>query len=92
MRSTWNEYNEMNFKLDFSYKDLVTINHKFDELPEVTIGSTNIRIEPSINYLINNKLKAEIYYIREHMKAKTSAQAERITHQGGVRLTFTLTQ
>lgn len=84
--------NEMNFKLDFSYKDLVTINHKFDELPEVTIGSTNIRIEPSINYLINNKLKAEIYYIREHMKAKTSAQAERITHQGGVRLTFTLTQ
>lgn len=91
-KKTLNLENEMNFKFDFSIRDNVTINHKFDALPEVTTGSKTITTSPSVNYVINNKLKAEIYYTRERVKPKTSAFYPRITNRGGLRLTFTLTQ
>jgi cell surface protein SprA len=55
--------NELNVKFDFSYRDDKTINHVLDQRNSVaTRGMKTIRIAPSIDYIINNKMTLRFFY------------------------------
>lgn len=85
--------NEINFRVDFSYRDNVTINHRLDqEISEPTSGMTTIRISPSIDYVINKRLNIKIFFDRNRSIPKTSASFPITNTRAGVTLRFALTQ
>jgi len=85
--------NDLNFKLDVSYRDDVTINHLLDQEQTVpTRGSRVIRISPSIDYAVNKFVNVRIFFDRSRTIPKTSASFPITNTQGGVTIRFSLTQ
>ena len=85
--------NDLNFRFDFSIRDNVTTNRKLDQkINDDTKGSRTIRIAPSIDYMINQRLNLKLFYDRTDTKPKT-AQSPPITNtRGGLTIRFTLGQ
>lgn len=55
--------NELDVKFDFSYRNDKTVNHVLDqELSVATRGMKTIRIAPSIDYIISNRLTIRLFY------------------------------
>ena len=55
--------NELDIKFDFSFRDDKTVNHVLDQNNSVaTRGMKTIRISPSIDYAINNRLTIRLFY------------------------------
>jgi len=85
--------NDLNFKLDVSYRDDVTINHLLDQEQTVpTRGSKVIRISPSIDYAVNKFVNVRLFFDRSRTIPKTSASFPITNTQGGVTIRFSLTQ
>ncbi len=85
--------NDLNFKLDVSYRDDVTINHLLDQEQTVpTRGSRVIRISPSIDYAVNKFVNVRLFFDRSRTIPKTSASFPITNTQGGVTIRFSLTQ
>lgn len=84
--------NEINFKFDFSYRDNVTFNQRLDqEVSEPTRGMKTIRVSPSIDYVINNRLNIRIFFDRNRSIPATSASYPITNTKAGVTLRFSLT-
>lgn len=85
--------NDLNFKLDVSYRDDVTINHLLDQEQTVpTRGSRVIRISPSIDYAVNKFVNVRLFFDRSRTIPKTSASFPITNTQGGVTIRFSLAQ
>jgi len=85
--------NDLNFKLDVSFRDDVTINHLLDQEQTVpTRGSRVIRISPSIDYAVNKFVNVRLFFDRSRTIPKTSASFPITNTQGGVTIRFSLTQ
>ncbi len=85
--------NDLNFKMDFSYRDDKTINHLLDQDQAVaTRGSKIIRISPSIDYAVNKFVNVRIFFDRSRTIPATSASFPITNTQAGVTIRFSLTQ
>jgi cell surface protein SprA len=85
--------NDLNFRFDFSYRDNITINHRIDEAtPQITSGNKTITIQPSIDYIISDRLNIRIFYDRTQTIPKISSGFPTTNSKGGITLRFSLTQ
>ncbi len=83
--------NDINFVVDVSYRDNVTLNNRLDqEISEPTAGMKTIRVAPSITYVINQRLNIRIFLDRTRSIPATSASFPITNTRAGVTLRFTL--
>ena len=84
---------DLNFKLDFSYRDDITVLHELDtEDVEAfpTRGLQTIRISPSVDYDVNKRLNVRLFFDYSKTNPKTSAQFPITNTQGGLTIRFSL--
>lgn len=83
--------NDMNFKLDFSLRDRKTVIYRADvEDAEVSSGAKNITINPSIDYVLNQRFNISMFYDGNITKPYTSQTFNTSFSNFGVSLRFTL--
>ncbi len=85
--------NEMEFKFDFSYRDDKTVNHILDQNNHVaTRGMKTIRISPSIDYIINNRLTLRLFVDYNQTIPAVSTSFPITNVRGGLTVRFSLAQ
>jgi len=69
--------NDMNFKLDFSINDTKTLIYRADVSgAEVSSGSNNIAVRPSVDYALNKRFTMRLFYDSTITKPYTSQAFE----------------
>jgi len=82
--------NDFRFDLAMSISDNTTIIRKIDvNLNRYTAGMVNIRITPSVNYQINQKINMALRYNRNVMNPKIATQFYTALTDFGVELRYT---
>lgn len=85
--------NDMNFRLDLSYRDDRTVNNRLDaDLVIPTSGQKVIGIAPSIDYVVNNRLNLRFFYDRRQTIPVISTAYPITNTRGGLTLRFMLAQ
>jgi len=85
--------NDMNFRLDLSYRDDKTVNNRLDaDLVIPTSGQKVIGIAPSIDYVVNNRLNLRFFYDRRQTIPVISTAYPIVNTRGGITLRFMLAQ
>ena len=87
--------NDLSFNFDFSIRDNVTWLYRLYPNPDetnadVTSGVKTIQISPSIDYVINSKLRASLFYDYTRTVPWTSQSFPVTNMQGGLRIGFSL--
>lgn len=83
--------NELNFKCDVSYRDNVTFSQRLDQqVSEPTRGMKTIRVSPSIDYIINSKLRVKLFFDRNRSIPATSASFPITNTRAGITISFSL--
>lgn len=83
--------NEVNMRVDVAVRDNVTINQRLDQaISQPTNGMKSIRISPSIDYIINNRMNIRFFLDRTRTIPAISSSFPITNTQGGVTLRFTL--
>jgi len=84
--------NDLNFKFDYTIRDNVAVNRQFDNSPEVTTGSRTVTLSPSIDYVVNDRIRTELFYNRTVTDPHTTNAFPAVNSRGGLRITFALAQ
>lgn len=85
--------NDLKFKCDVSYRDGVIINHRVDQFtPQITSGSTNITVSPSIDYVINNRINVRLFVDYNKTIPRISTGYPTTNVKGGLQLRLSLAQ
>lgn len=85
--------NELNFKLDLSIRnDISTNNYLAQNIGITSRGQKVVRISPSIDYMVNNKLTLHLFYDRQQTIPYVSSSYPITTTQGGITLRFIFAQ
>ncbi|UPK69281.1 cell surface protein SprA [Chitinophaga filiformis] len=85
--------NDMNFRLDMSFRDDKTVNNRLDaDLVIPTSGQKVIGISPSIDYVLNNRLNLRFFYDRRQTIPVISTAYPITSTRGGLTLRFMLAQ
>ncbi|MCB0659260.1 MAG: hypothetical protein KDC57_24125, partial [Saprospiraceae bacterium] len=83
--------NDLNFRLDYSLRDDVTINHILDQnQSEPTRGTKTISLAPSVDYQVNNNLNLRLFVDYSQTQPKTSLGYPITRIQGGIRVRLEL--
>ncbi len=84
--------NDLNFRLDFSVRDGLTIVRKLDNnnTNEPTAGSRMISFRPTLDYVINDNLNFRAFYTRNVNNPKTSQSFPTALTNFGVTLRYTM--
>lgn len=83
--------NDLDIKIDFSFRDDLTVNHLLDqETSQITRGLTTIRISPSVTYQVNSRLNLRLFFDQSRTIPKTSASFPISNTQAGVTVRFSL--
>jgi cell surface protein SprA len=82
---------EMAFNLIFGIRDNVTANSKLDqELNLATGGSKEIHINPTIDYVLNNRINLKFYYDRRKVIPYISSSAPTTNVRAGIQIRISL--
>lgn len=86
--------NDVTFRLDYSLRDDATANSKLDQnIAFGTAGQKVVRLSPSIDYVLNNRINLKFYYERNHVIPKViSNTSEIITTRAGLQVRISLAQ
>ncbi|MEP6700016.1 MAG: cell surface protein SprA, partial [Bacteroidota bacterium] len=85
--------NDVTFKLDFSVRDDATANSKLDQGTSFgTAGQKVIRIAPSIDYIINNRVSMKLYFEQNRNIPKISNAFPITNTRAGVQVRVSLAQ
>lgn len=83
--------NDLTFSFDFSFRDNITINYRLDQnTSQATNGAKIIRLAPTIDYVLSNRLRVSLFYERTQTIPATSASVPTTNTRGGVRVNFSL--
>lgn len=85
--------NDANFQLDLSIRDDVTTNSRLDQeqvLP--TNGQKVIFINPSVDYVISNRVNVKLYFEQRRVNPKISSSPPITTTRAGVQVRISLAQ
>ncbi len=89
---------DLTLNLSFSFRDDIQINHQLDAVDNPDDGSISIpargnrsiRINPTIDYPINSRLRLQLRYEYTQNKPKTFNGFKTTTNVGGINVIFTL--
>ena len=84
--------NDINFRVDFTFRDTRTIQRKLDDVNTITAGNVNIQIKPTISYVANRRLNLLIYYERNVNQPRVSSSFPRTNTTFGFQLRYNLTE
>jgi cell surface protein SprA len=86
--------NDVTFRVDYSLRDDATSNSKLDQnIAFGTAGQKVVRLSPSIDYVLNNRINLKFFYERNHVKPKViSNTSEIITTRAGLQVRISLAQ
>ncbi|MEP7278467.1 MAG: cell surface protein SprA, partial [Bacteroidota bacterium] len=85
--------NDITFTLDFSVRDDITSNSRLDQATTLpTAGQKVITISPSIDYVLNNRVKIILYFDQRRTEPKISTSAPITNTRGGVKINISLAQ
>jgi len=85
--------NDVTFKFDFSLRDDATANSKLDQNQSFgTAGQKVIRIAPSIDYVVNNRVSIKLYFEQNRNIPKISNAFPITNTRGGLQVRISLAQ
>lgn len=85
--------NDVTFRMDFSLRDDATANSKLDQGTAFgTGGQKVIRIAPSIDYVLNNKVSMKLYFEQNRNIPKISSAFPITNTRGGLQVRISLAQ
>ena len=85
--------NDLKFKVDISYRDAITVNHRIDEAtPQITSGNTTLTISPAIDYMINKNINLRLFVDYNHNTPRVLSSFPTTNIKGGIQLRMSLTQ
>jgi cell surface protein SprA len=85
--------NDLNFMIDLGFRNDITVNNQLDaNLAIPTSGQKVIRIAPSIDYVVNNRLNLHFFYDKQQTIPAISTSYPISNTQAGVTLRFILAQ
>ena len=83
--------NDVTFRLDFSLRDDATANSKLDQnVAFGTAGQKVVRLSPSIDYVVNNRVNLKFYFDQNKMIPKIATSAPITTTRAGVQIRVAL--
>lgn len=85
--------NDAAFRLDFSIRDDATANSRLDQTTSLpTAGQKVIFINPSIDYVISNRVNIKLYFEQRRVEPKISTAPPITNTRGGVQIRISLAQ
>jgi cell surface protein SprA len=85
--------NDLKFKVDVSYRDGITINHRIDQtIPQITAGSNTLTISPAIDYMVNKNINVRLFVDYSHTNPRVLSSFPTTNIKGGIQLRMSLTQ
>ena len=85
--------NDVTFKLDLSIRDDATANSKLDQNTSFgTAGQKVISIHPTIDYVINSRIRATFFFQQDRTIPKIATTAPITNTRAGLQLTISLAQ
>jgi cell surface protein SprA len=85
--------NDVTFKLDLSIRDDATSNSKLDQNTAFgTAGQKVIRINPTIDYVVNSRIRATLYFEQTRNIPKIATSAPVTNTRAGLQLRISLAQ
>jgi cell surface protein SprA len=85
--------NEISFRMHFGIRDNVTSNSRLDQDNTfATGGSKEITIEPTVSYILNNRVNVQLYFKQRKVKPYISSSAPITNTNAGLKITVSLAQ
>ncbi len=85
--------NDITIKFDMSFRDDIVINYRLDQdLAEPTGGIKSISINPTIDYVVNDRLNVQLFFDRKKSIPKISSSFPVTTTNAGIKVRFTLAE
>jgi len=85
--------NDVTFKFDFSLRDDATANFKLDQTSAIpTAGQKVIRINPTIQYTVNSRIQATLFFQQDRTIPKIATTAPVTNTRAGLQLRISLAQ
>ncbi len=85
--------NDLSFIFDFTYRNDITINYILDQQnTEPTQGAISYQISPRLEYTVNDRLRASLFYDRRFTDPHIPDGFRNINTQAGLQLTFSLAE
>ena len=85
--------NDLTFRFDFSLRDDATSNSYLDQNAALPVaGQKQIRIAPSIDYVINNRIDLKFYFDQTRVTPKISSSPPITTTRAGLQVRISLTE
>ena len=85
--------NDITFILDLSVRDDITSNSRLDQVVSLpTAGQKVVTISPSIDYVLNNRVKIILYFDQRRTIPKISTSAPITNTKGGIKINISLAQ
>ncbi len=85
--------NDVTFRFDYSFRDDATSNSRLDQNTAYgTAGQQVIRLAPSIDYVLNNRVNLKFYFEQNTVKPKIATTAPVTTTRGGLQVRISLAQ
>jgi cell surface protein SprA len=85
--------NDVTMRLDFSLRDDATANSKLDQNTAFgTSGQKVVRLAPSIDYVMNNRINIKLYFEQNRVIPKIATTAPITTTRAGVQVRISLAQ
>ena len=85
--------NDLKFKLDVSYRDGITINHRIDQTePQITAGTSTLTISPAVDYMINKSITLRVFVDYSHTTPRVLSSFPTTNVKGGLQLKMALVQ
>jgi cell surface protein SprA len=85
--------NDVTFRMDFSMRDDATANSKLDQNTAFgTSGQKVVRLAPSIDYVVNNRVNLKFYFEQNKVIPKIATSAPITTTRAGLQVRISLAQ
>ncbi|MCP4522323.1 MAG: cell surface protein SprA [Cytophagales bacterium] len=82
--------NPLDIKVDMSIRDTKTVQRSLDGTDEVTAGNVNFQLRPNINYQINRRLNAQLFFERTFNEPRVPSSLRRSSTAFGIKIRFNL--
>ncbi|HZF65366.1 MAG TPA: hypothetical protein VEZ55_12800, partial [Chitinophagaceae bacterium] len=83
--------NDVTFRFDFSLRDDATANSKLDQdIAFGTAGQKVVRLAPSIDYVLNNRVNLKFYFDQNRVIPKIATSAPITTTRAGAQVRIAL--
>ncbi len=93
MKKTTPEGNDLSFRLDLSMRDDTQSNSRLDQANAYSTGGQKvITIQPSLDYVLNNRVNLQLYFDQQRITPYISTSAPIINTRAGLQIRISLAQ